>query len=39
MMLVRSMLMVLVAGFRTKEDGEEADVLLSGLGDRLVKDL
>jgi hypothetical protein len=30
---------VLETDDRTEEDGEEADVLLSGLGNRLVKDL
>jgi hypothetical protein len=38
-MLVRDLLVMLKADSRTEEDGEESDVLLSGLGDRLAKDL
>jgi hypothetical protein len=37
--LVRNLLVMLIADSRTEEDGEEADVLFSGLGNRLVKDL
>jgi hypothetical protein len=38
-MLVRCLLVMLMAGVRTEENGEETDVLFSGLGDRLIKDL